>query len=432
MAGGSRSAGLTLIAESWRNMEEIFYAVLALHVARKAISKENIRAILKAAGTPVNEPMLDAMAAFVESLEITRREKKMPVDPRIIKFLTSELAQRKVQTEQLGTLLEELTKSVPSASPSETRTPETVEDISGGSEELYDKEPVEETKAAPEKAAEGIEVTTRGRGRYVYGIAASKEAVRLGKIGIEGNEVYTIPYQDLCAIIHDCSPEPYQSKDEEVVKSWARAHQGVLDEAKERFSTTIPLGFDTILQPKDETIPPDRVVRDWLKEDYERLRTLMEKIEGKDEYGVQLFYEPAVVSKQISEQSEDVRKIKEEMATKSPGMAYMYRQKLEKAVKAEMEKLADEWFKEFYGRIKQHTEDIVAEKTKKVDKDKTMLLNLSCLVATKNVEKLGEELEKIDNTEGFSVRFTGPWPPYSFVAKPTITASETKEVSDAT
>jgi len=115
------------------------------------------------------------------------------------------------------------------------------------------------------------------------------------------------------------------------------------------------------------------------------------------------------------------------MATKSPGMAYMYRQKLEKAVKAEMERLADEWFKEFYGRIKQHTDDIVVEKTKKVDKDKTMLLNLSCLVAKEKVEGLGEELEKINGLEGFSVRFTGPWPPYSFVAKPAISASNRGE-----
>jgi hypothetical protein len=133
---------------------------------------------------------------------------------------------------------------------------------------------------------------------------------------------------------------------------------------------------------------------------------------------VQVSYEPSVLGKQISEQSDEVRKIKEEMATKSPGMAYMYRQKLEQAVKAEMEKLADGWFKDFYSRIKKYTDDIAVEKTKKQEKDRVMLLNLSCLVSKEKVESLGEELEKINNTEGFSVRFTGPWPPYSFVAKP--------------
>jgi len=399
-------------------MENIFYATLALHIAGKPINKENIRAILKAAGTPVNEPALDAMAAFVESLEVTHREKEKPIDPRIVKFLSSELAQRKVQTQQIGALLGELTKSIPSAPEAhEAILPETK--MPAVSEKVHREKALrEKVEAAMEAPVEEFAAMAQDKGRYVYGIAASKEAVRLGEIGIGGNEVYTIPYQDLCAIVHNCPTQPYESKDEEIVKSWARVHQSVLDEAKERFSTTIPLGFDTILQSKDDATPPDQVVRDWLKEDYDRLRTLMEKIEGKDEYGVQVSYEPGVMGKQISEQSEEVKKIKEEMATKSPGMAYMYRQKLEKAAKAEMEKLADEWFKDFYSNIKKHTEDIVVEKTKKLEKDKVMLLNLSCLVSKEKVETLGEELEKIDNMEGFSVRFTGPWPPYSFAAKP--------------
>ena len=414
----SRKKAVTF--EKAGQMENIFYATLALHIAGKPISKENIRAVLKAAGAPVNELALEAMAAFVESLETARREEKeKAVDPRIIKFLTFELAQRKVHTKELEALLEELTK--PDASTLQGR--EVV--LPDASEGVYPPTVIKgESRVAPEMPIEESTISAPSEGRYVYGVAAGTETAKLGSIGIEGNEVYTIPYQDLCAIVHNCSTVPYQSSDEEVVKSWARAHQGVLDEAKKRFSTTIPLGFDTILQPKDDATPPDQVVRDWLKEDYDRLRTLMEKIEGKDEYGVQLFYEPAVVSKQISEQSEDVRKIKEEMATKSPGMAYMYRQKLEKAVKAEMEKLADEWFKEFYSRIKQHTEDIVVEKTKKVGKDRMMLLNLSCLVAKEKIDSLGEELEKINNMEGFSIRFTGPWPPYSFVAKPVVPAEE--------
>ena len=258
------------------------------------------------------------------------------------------------------------------------------------------------------------------KGRYLYGVAASERAVRLGPIGIEGSKVYTIPYKHLCAIVHNCPTEPYKSSDEETVKRWVSAHQGVLDEAKERFGAVIPFGFDTILQPRDEATSPDQVVKDWLKGDYERLQTIMEKIKDRDEYGVQIFYEPGLIGKQIAEQSQEIRKLKEEIATKSPGMAYIYRQKLEKAVKAEMEKLADKWFKDFYSRVRHHCDDIIVEKTKKADGDRVMLLNTSCLVARQKVDNLGEELEKINNMEGFSVHFSGPWPPYSFVAKPVV------------
>jgi hypothetical protein len=262
----------------------------------------------------------------------------------------------------------------------------------------------------------------QNKGRYVYGVAVGDKEVRLGPIGIEGNEVYTIPYGGISAIVHDCSAEPYQSADSEVVKNWVRVHQSVLDAASGQLGIMIPLGFDTILQPKDDATSPDQIVRDWLRSDYERLHRVMEKIEGKDEYGVQVSYEPMLIIRQISEHSEEIGNINREMATKSPGMTYMYKQRLERAVKAEAERLADEWFNDFYARIKKHTDDIVVEKTRKLNAGRVMLLNLSCLIAKERVDSLGKELEKINNMDGFSVHFSGPWPPYSFVAKPVVAA----------
>jgi hypothetical protein len=262
------------------------------------------------------------------------------------------------------------------------------------------------------------EVSARGKGRYVYGVVAGNRQVRLGPIGIEGGEVYTIPYQDISAIVHNCSTEPYQSADDEMVKNWVKTHQSVLDAASEQLGVVIPLGFDTILKPQGDDSSPDRVVRDWLRSDLERLHNVMRKIEGKDEYGVQVSYEPGTVIKQLSEQSEEIGKINKEMATKSPGMAYMYRHKLERAVKAETERLTGEWFNDFYGRIRKHTNDIIVEKSRKLNNGRVMLLNLSCLVARGRVEGLGRELEEIKNINGFFVHFSGPWPPYNFVARP--------------
>ena len=261
----------------------------------------------------------------------------------------------------------------------------------------------------------------RCQGRYVYGVVIGDKEVRLGPIGIEGSEVYTIPYEDVSAIVHDCSTRPYQSTDDEMIKNWVRTHQSVLDAAGEQLGVVIPLGFDTILESRDDATSPDQVVRDWLKLDYARLREVMRKIEGKNEYAVQVSYDPGLIVKQISEQSEEIRKIKEEMAAKSPGTAYMYRQKLERVVKMETERLADELFSDFYGRIKKHTDDLVIEKARKLNNGKMMLINLSCLVAREKVDSLGKELEEINNMGGFSVHFSGPWPPYSFVAKPVVT-----------
>jgi hypothetical protein len=260
------------------------------------------------------------------------------------------------------------------------------------------------------------------KGRYVYGVSPGDREVRLGAIGIDGNEVYTIPYGDISAIVHSCSAQPYRSNDDETVKSWVKAHQGVLDAAGQRLGVVIPLGFDTILEPGDDDTSPDGVVRDWLRQDYTRLHEVMKKIEGKDEYAVQVSYEPGLVVRQISEQSEEIRKIKAEISAESPGIAYLYRQRLERAVAVETERLANAWFKDFYARIKKHTDDIIVEKTRKLDRFRVMLLNLACLVAREKVDGLGKELEEINKMDGFSVHFSGPWPPYSFVARPVVAA----------
>jgi len=214
-------------------MEEIFYAVLALHTAGKPVNKENIQAVLRKAGTQVDERALDAMAAFVESLATTHQEKESTIDPRIIKFLTSELAEQEVPTKRLDVLLDKLSKaaaSVPGTQTAHFRGMTTaVDEARPAVQEGRVITP--SAKAVAAGLATKTGVSTRGEGRYVYGVAVGDKEVRLGQIGIEGSEVYTIPYEDISAIVHDCSTEPYQSTDDEIVKNWVRVHQSVLDAA---------------------------------------------------------------------------------------------------------------------------------------------------------------------------------------------------------
>ena len=253
------------------------------------------------------------------------------------------------------------------------------------------------------------------QGRYLYCIADSSEAVSLGNVGIEENEVYSIPYKDLCAIVHNCPARPYESEDKEIVKGWVLSHQKVVDAAWEKLGTLIPIGFDTIIQG-NAAIEPEENMKKWLGDDYDNLKAKMEKIRGRAEYGVQLFWDRKTMAEKISDESPEIKALNEEIKSKPKGVAYMYRQKLEALLRKEIEDRADRYFKEFYGKIAPHAVDIHVEKTKKTeDEDKQMLLNLSCLLPKKGSKGLGEALEKIDALEGFSVRYTGPWPPYSFV-----------------
>ncbi len=58
--------------------------------------------------------------------------------------------------------------------------------------------------------------------RYLYCIADSAEKVNFDNIGIEDSEAYTIPYEDLCAVVHNCPPEPYKSEDSSIGFAYGR------------------------------------------------------------------------------------------------------------------------------------------------------------------------------------------------------------------
>ncbi len=259
-----------------------------------------------------------------------------------------------------------------------------------------------------------VEDTAAGKGRYLYCVADSRELASLGAIGIDGSKVYTILFRDICAVVHECPAEPYQSTAREMVNAWVLTHQKVVDEAWERWGTVLPLGFDTIVMDKDG-IRAEENVKNWLQNDYDKLKSKMEKVRGKAEYGVQIFWEPQVIAHSLTKTSPEISQLEEEMKSQSRGVAYLYKQKLDNALKRELESKADRCFRDFYERIRRHVDDIVVEKTKPGDQNTQMIINLSCLLARDKTAGLGEELESINSMEGFSVRFTGPWPPYSFV-----------------
>ena len=84
-------------------------------------------------------------------------------------------------------------------------------------------------------------------------------------------------------------------------------------------------------------------------------------------------------------------------------------------MRKQMEAEAKKYFNKFYELIKKGVDETKVEKNKKNDDTKQMLLNISCLLHKGKEQDLGEELDKINKKKEFFVRFTGPWPPYSFV-----------------
>ncbi len=252
--------------------------------------------------------------------------------------------------------------------------------------------------------------------RYLYAVAGSEKTMQPGSVGIEDAPVYTIASNGLSAVVHACSSQPYQSGDPEIARGWLLTHQRVVEAAFEQLGDIIPAGFDTLINGEG-LLDPDEAVRNWLNTEHNVLISKLDRISGKQEYGVQIFWDPKQIADRISKENEAILCLNEEIRSKPEGAAYLYRQKLATMLKAEIEQEADRRFQSFYQIIQPAVDVLQVEKIRNTSEAEAhqMIMNLSCLLSPENRHRLGQELEIIDGMAGFSVKFTGPWPPYSFV-----------------
>ena len=261
--------------------------------------------------------------------------------------------------------------------------------------------------------APGKPGSASGGALYVYCVAKCDANRILGPIGLDGQPVFTIHSHGLCAVVHDCPDQAYQSPDPRVVEAWVMAHQIVVVEASKAFGTVLPMAFDMIIHDAPDGGAAG-ALKAWLDEKHDRFVQLLNHLSGKAEYGVQVLWDRRIVAESLVAGDEELRKLRAEAQDKPRGLAHVLQQKLAKAVRSAMEKHADKLAADFYARIRRCVDDVRIEKLKKVEDDRQMLLNLSCLMAPDR-EDLGRELDEIQKTEGVTVRFTGPWPPYGFV-----------------
>lgn len=258
--------------------------------------------------------------------------------------------------------------------------------------------------------AQETEVT---QGRYVYCIASCVDELSLGNIGIEHAEVYMVFHKDVAAVIHACQAQPYESRNENEVKEWILSHNTVIDKASERFGTVLPFSFDVVVKGDDV------VVKDWLSKGYEKLKQELERLRDKAEYTVKIFCDQNKLMDKIIGENQSLRELKEKIEKMPKRAVYLFQRKFELQVKDAYNVMRGKFTEEFASKIKEHVEEVKVEK--KVShlpesyKDKKLIAAFSCLVHKEKVKMLGDALRKINSQEGYTVRFTGPWAPYSFV-----------------
>lgn len=266
-------------------------------------------------------------------------------------------------------------------------------------------------EAAEEAEEEAIEGATE-EARYIYSIVKTESQENLGDFGIEDKTVYTIPYKDIAAVVHRCQPLPYETKDKALAEEWVLEHSYVIDQATKKFGTVLPFSFDVIVRGDDS------VVNEWLKQNYVSLARDLEKVTGKAEYTIQIYYSYDDFSAGIICTNRELNDLWKRIEREPKGKAYLLRRNLDQRLKELSSIEAGRLSNQFCSMIRPLVEELNIEgkRSEKPNKyrDKELLAAYTCLVCDENVVRLGEILDEIQK-EGFAVRFTGPWAPFSFV-----------------
>jgi len=260
-----------------------------------------------------------------------------------------------------------------------------------------------------EQAGQKTEV---GEGRYVYCLVNSGAELSLGRIGIDDDEVYVVPYKDIAAVVHACQAKPYETKDDGKAKRWIFTHNYVVDKATERFGTVLPLSFDAIIRGNDDT------VKDLLSRGYEKFKGELESLKDKAEYTVQIFCDQGKLTEKILSEDQELKALKEKIDKMPKRSAYLLQRKFELKIKDTISAWISELAGEFGSKIKERVEEMKVEENSRVPekyKNKKLIVALACLCSKDKVDGLGEVLEEMNTREGYAVRFTGPWAPFSFV-----------------
>lgn len=204
---------------------------------------------------------------------------------------------------------------------------------------------------------------------------------------------------------------PYEGADEDV-KRWILQHSDVVEDGWNGAGTVLPVSFNVIARADlDKGTSADAQLRAWLDSASEKLTGRLAELAGTSELRVEISLDRT----QFVSQSEEVRRIKDEMETRPPGVRRLLEKRLEKTEKELTDSAADQLYPNYRARIAQHCIEIEEYRKPARESGLVPVLTASCLLKTDRTQELGAELSAIqDEQASANIRFLGPWPPYSF------------------
>lgn len=259
-----------------------------------------------------------------------------------------------------------------------------------------------------------------GEALYLYAIGRGGVELPEGCTGVDGRPVKVVRAGEWFALVHECAAVPYASQDRDVVERWLTQHQSVLEQVMPACADLIPVAFDTLIGPDGQGAGapypgnPARALERWMDAHSAQLAEILGRIAGCREYGVQLLCETEPARRAILGRSADLQSLSRRIEQSPPAAAYLLRRELEQRLAEELQAQGRRRVSELESILRAACRDLRVERPREMGDGVEMVGNFSCLVPAGQVDDLLSRLNAW-NSDGYRLRVTGPWPPYSFV-----------------
>ena len=245
-------------------------------------------------------------------------------------------------------------------------------------------------------------MTDSDEGKYVYCIieADGRQEFPAMGIGGRGDQVYTIHYSGLAAVVSDTPVVVYDPTREN-----ALTHEHVIETVMKDF-TVVPMSFGTVFRTEDDVV-------EFIKDTSDALHEVLKRMKDKIEFGLKVNWEPEVVLRVVEEENEEIRRLKEEILSTKQASTYFARMQLGRLVESAMSDRSETYVREIYDHFR---DTATASRHNKPIGDK-MILNAAFLVERDKAGEFDQKMQEIAQRYEGRLRFqyTGPWPPYNFV-----------------
>ena len=184
-------------------------------------------------------------------------------------------------------------------------------------------------------------------------------------------------------------------------------HQAVVSDLMKKTSV-VPLRAFTLFSS-------EAALRQYLADDAGMLRSLLERLDGKQEWTLRIELEPERWSQSLASRVDSLRSLQEQISTASTGKAFLLRKKLDdekkRASHAAEEALVGELEQAVVDRLRCET---IAETRERRDGGFPQINVLINRDEEAVLEELHRELLSRYEPQGVTLALTGPWPPYTF------------------